>query len=76
MALYHNDKSHPVYIGGRMIPAGQSRDVPDHLLPPITLEPEAIEGESDPGDGGGHLTPGANVNPAADADKKPTAKQK
>lgn len=42
MALYRNTNSHAVYIAGRLIPAGEAREVPDHLIP-LDQELEAIE---------------------------------
>lgn len=31
--LYHNDKAHAVYIDGKLIPPGESRDVNPSLVP-------------------------------------------
>lgn len=52
MALFKNDKAHAVYIGGRLIPAGEAREVNASLIPldqemaaqPAPIPPEDIEG--------------------------------
>lgn len=52
MALYVNESSSSVYVGGKLIPAGQSRDVTAPAASPNTTEIEVVPSPEDPGGDG------------------------
>ena len=52
MGLYYNGTLRVQFKGGTMIPAGEAREIPDHLMPghvaPDAPAPEQVNSEFDP----------------------------
>lgn len=66
MALYVNESSSAVYVGGKLVPAGQSRDVPAPVAFPNTPASEAEPPSEDPDGGVGHQGLPGELAPGGD----------
>lgn len=74
MPLYVNELPHPVYVGGKLIQAGSSRDVPEGAMP-HSAQPAEVEPSSGSSDAGGDRPPAGESAPAVADAPKPNPKR-